>query len=134
MVLFLQRGGKEVLLVLHLLPEDLLGQFDLIGRLQVLVEQVLVVLLRVPVHVALLPDEVGVTVGLLQLVGDPDPESGAGQQTHGEEDGFLFVHDVSVVHQVLLHGRDGFDAGRGLWRKQPDVVDQASSCRPLHTV
>ena len=103
------RSCKEVELILHLLTEDLVGVFDVHLSLQMVVQQLLVFLLRVSEHVVLLPGEVGVAVADLELVGEPAPESGAGEEADGKEDGLLILHDGFVILEVLLHGRDGLD-------------------------
>lgn len=122
------------MLVLHLLSKDVFGGVDVLLGLQVIIQQLLVVFLRVSIHVVFLPVEVRVVGGDVELVGEPEPESGAGEEADSKEDGLLLVHDGFVVLQVLVHGRDGFDLLHPLERSEVRllVTSVHQVCQPTN--
>lgn len=109
------RREEEIVLVLHLCTEYSISLLHFLSCVEILIQQSSVVFLRMAAHIVHLPSVVGIGWRSVEIFSQPNPESSAGQKTHGKVQRLFIVHQISVEWKVLLHSWSLLNGRLTLW-------------------
>ncbi len=82
---------------------------------EMLIQQSFEVFLRMAVHIPLLPSVVGIGWRNVEIICQPNPESGAGQKTHSKVQRLFIVHQLFIERKILPHSRSLLNKRLTLW-------------------